>query len=41
MSGGWFASSKAQQLRPFIAAPHTMLGGLEAGAGVEIGIMAV
>ena len=41
MSGGWFASSMAQQLRPFIAAPHTMLGGLEAGAGVEIGIMAV
>ncbi|MEY4241382.1 MAG: flagellar biosynthesis protein FlhB [Pseudomonadota bacterium] len=41
MSGGWFASSMAQQLLPFIAAPHTMLGGLEAGAGVEIGIMAV
>lgn len=41
MSGGWFATSMAEQLLPFIAAPHTMLGGLEAGAGVEIGAIAV
>ena len=41
MTGGWFASSMAGQLRPFIAAPHTMLGGLDAGAGVEIGTMAL
>lgn len=41
MSGGWFATSMAEQLLPFIAAPHTMLGGLDAGAGVEIGSMAL
>lgn len=41
MSGGWFATSMAEQLLPFIAAPHTMLGGLDAGAGVEIGAIAV
>ncbi|MDP3658212.1 MAG: flagellar biosynthesis protein FlhB [Brevundimonas sp.] len=41
MSGGWFATSMAEQLLPFIAAPHTMLGGLQAGAGVEIGARAV
>jgi flagellar biosynthetic protein FlhB len=41
MSGGWFATSMAEQLVPFIAAPHTMLGGLETGAGVEIGINAL
>ena len=41
MSGGWFASSMAEQLLPFIAAPHTMLGGLDAGAGIEIGTMAL
>jgi flagellar biosynthetic protein FlhB len=41
MSGGWFATSMAEQLLPFIAAPHTMLGGLETGAGVEIGINAL
>jgi len=41
MSGGWFATSMAEQLLPFIAAPHTMLGGLEAGAGVEIGAIAL
>ena len=29
MSGGWFANSMAEQLLPFIAAPHTMLGGLD------------
>ena len=41
MSGGWFATSMAEQLLPFIAAPHTMIGGLETGAGVEIGAIAL
>jgi len=41
MSGGWFANSMAEQLLPFIAAPHTMIGGLETGAGVEIGAVAL
>lgn len=40
-TGGWFANSMALQLLPFIAEPHAMLGGLEAGAGVEIGARAV
>jgi flagellar biosynthetic protein FlhB len=41
MSGGFFATSMAEQLLPFIAVPHTMLGGLETGAGVEIGTTAL
>lgn len=41
MTGGYFATSMAEQLLPFIAAPHTMTGGLETGAGVEIGAMAL
>ena len=41
MTGGWFATSMAEQLLPFIAAPHTMIGGLETGAGVEIGAIAL
>ena len=41
MTGDWFATSMAGQLRPFIAAPHTMIGGLETGAGVEIGAIAL
>ncbi|NBB52862.1 flagellar biosynthesis protein FlhB [Rhizobium sp. CRIBSB] len=41
MSGNWFASSMAEGLLPFIAAPHTMMGGLDAGAGVEIGMRAL
>ncbi|HZW14990.1 MAG TPA: flagellar biosynthesis protein FlhB [Brevundimonas sp.] len=41
MSGGWFATSIAEQLVPFIASPHAMMGGLDAGAGVEIGVQAV
>ncbi|MGV8929930.1 MAG: flagellar biosynthesis protein FlhB [Brevundimonas sp.] len=41
MAGGWLASSMAEQLLPFIAAPHTMIGGLEAGAGIEIGTTAL
>lgn len=36
-AGGMFATQIAEQMLPFIAAPHTMLGGLDAGAGVEIG----
>ena len=41
MSGGWFATSIAGQLRPFIAEPHAMIGGLETGAGIEIGVHAL
>jgi flagellar biosynthetic protein FlhB len=41
MGGGYFATNMAQGLLPFIAAPHTMLGGLEAGGGVEIGARAL
>ena len=37
MGGGYFATNMAQGFLPFIAAPHAMLGGLEAGGGVEIG----
>lgn len=40
-AGGYFATSMAEQLLPFIASPHAMLGGLEAGAGVEIGAQAL
>lgn len=35
-AGGWFATSMAEQFLPFIAAPHQLMGGLDAGAGVEI-----
>ncbi|MBI2261313.1 MAG: flagellar biosynthesis protein FlhB [Caulobacterales bacterium] len=41
MSGGWFATSIAEQLVPFLASPHAMMGGLDAGAGVEIGAQAL
>ncbi|QQQ19582.1 flagellar biosynthesis protein FlhB [Brevundimonas vitis] len=41
MMGGWFAGSMAEALLPFIASPHAMLGGLDAGAGVEIGAQAL
>jgi flagellar biosynthetic protein FlhB len=41
MAGGWFATSMAEQLLPFIASPHRMMGGLDAGAGVEIGAQAL
>lgn len=41
MAGGWFATSIAEQLLPFIASPHRMMGGLDAGAGVEIGAQAL
>ncbi len=40
-AGGYFATSMAEQLLPFIAAPHAMIGGLETGAGVEIGAQAL
>ncbi len=40
-AGGYFATSMAEQLLPFIASPHAMIGGLEAGAGVEIGAQAL
>lgn len=40
-AGGWFAQTMATQLLPFIAMPHAMIGGLEAGAGVEIGVKAL
>lgn len=41
MMGGYFATSIAEQLLPFIASPHTMMGGLDAGGGVEIGAHAL
>jgi len=41
VAGGVFATSIAEQLLPFIAAPHTLTGGLDAGAGVEIGARAL
>ncbi len=41
IAGGVFATSIAEQLLPFIAAPHTLMGGLDAGAGVEIGARAL
>lgn len=39
--GGWFSTRIAEQLTPFLAQPHAMIGGLEAGAGVEIAMRAV
>ena len=39
--GSYFATQMAESLLPFIAAPHAMLGGLRAGAGVEIGTRAL
>ncbi|WP_298162311.1 flagellar biosynthesis protein FlhB [Brevundimonas sp.] len=41
MGGGYFANSMAQAFIPFIASPHQLIGGLEAGAGVEIGMNAI
>lgn len=40
-AGGVFATRIAEQLVPFIASPHAMIGGLETGAGVEIGMQAL
>ena len=39
--GGWFATHMAESLLPFISAPHTMLGQLDSGAGVDIAIKAL
>ena len=41
VAGGWFCANMAETLLPFIAQPHEMIGGLEAGAGVEIGMHAL
>ncbi|WP_409020133.1 flagellar biosynthesis protein FlhB [Brevundimonas vesicularis] len=39
--GGYFSTEIAESLVPFLAEPHAMMGGLAAGAGVEIGMRAV
>ncbi|MND99666.1 Flagellar biosynthetic protein FlhB [compost metagenome] len=39
--GSWFSTRIAEALTPFLAQPHAMIGGLEAGAGVEIAMRAV
>ena len=39
--GGYFSTQMAEDLLPFIASPHAMVGGLQAGAGVEIGAQAL
>ncbi|WP_406852100.1 flagellar biosynthesis protein FlhB [Brevundimonas sp. BH3] len=41
LGGSYFSQQMAADLLPFIARPHSMLGGLEAGAGVEIGLHAL
>jgi len=41
LGGGYFATSMGESLLPFIASPHLMTGGLDAGAGVEIGMKAL
>ncbi len=41
MAGGHFAGQLAESLVPFIASPHTLMGGLDAGAGLEIGSRAL
>ncbi|MCC5611730.1 flagellar biosynthesis protein FlhB [Nostoc sp. CHAB 5834] len=41
MGGGYFATSMGEALLPFIAQPHALMGGLEAGAGVELGARAL
>lgn len=41
LAGGPFAGMMAESLVPFIAQPHTMMGALDAGAGVEIGMRAL
>ncbi len=41
MGGSYFATSMGEALLPFIASPHLLMGGLEAGAGVEIGMNAI
>lgn len=41
MGGGYFTTRMAESFLPFIASPHRLIGGLEAGAGVEIGMNAL
>ncbi|MEG2313955.1 EscU/YscU/HrcU family type III secretion system export apparatus switch protein, partial [Brevundimonas sp.] len=41
LGGAYFSQQMAADLLPYIARPHSMLGGLEAGAGVEIGLHAL
>jgi len=41
VGGGYFSRQMAEDMLPFLAEPHAMIGGLEAGAGVEIGMRAV
>lgn len=40
-AGGWISLSMAEDLVPFIASPHEMLGVLEAGGGTEIARWAI
>ncbi len=39
--GGYFCTQMAEDLLPFIASPHSMIGGLEAGAGIELATLAL
>src|SRR5690606_14150366 len=41
IGGGYFSEQVAEDMLPFLAEPHAMIGGLEAGAGLEIGMRAV
>lgn len=40
-AGGWLSLNLAEDLVPFVASPHAMMGALESGAGVEIARMAI
>lgn len=39
--GGWFSIQLAEDLLPFVASPHEMLGFLDSGGGTEIARMAI
>ena len=41
IGGGYFSQQMAEDMLPFLAEPHAMIGGLQAGAGLEIGIIAL
>ncbi|MBX3478256.1 MAG: flagellar biosynthesis protein FlhB [Brevundimonas sp.] len=41
IGGGWFTSNAAEQLLPFVARPHALVGVLEAGRGVDLGARAL
>lgn len=41
IGGGYFSRQMAEDMLPFLAEPHAMIGGLQAGAGLEIGMRAV